>query len=524
MPDDNKRFLAVGCGGLSGLIFSLSIPKADIGLLAWICFLPAFLALRYTRHPLTLGITTGIVAGIGRIYWITETLQLFGGLGPVLALATNILLIAYLTLYPALFFYGIHRLDLGDPRLPWVAAAAWVLLEWFQSWVITGFPWELVGYSQYRHLHLSQIASITGVYGLSFLILLVNATLAQVAAAPRLWRRLLAPIALLGTVLCYGVVRLDDLNNTSHTSLTVGIVQGNFPQDIKWDRDRVAQTAAKYTELSHTLADQELDLLVYPETALPFRFRHPNYAQHRALVEAAARSLETPILVGSLDAVETGTSEALYNRAFLLDRDGKIVSFSDKIHLVPFGEYIPFPDIFQYLEGLTEESGAFAHGIQRPAMEIPESNERLGLFVCYEAVFPEISRDVVKKGATLLINITNDAWFGRTAAPYQHLAMSAFRAIETGRSVVRVANTGISCLISPAGAISDATGLFQTAAFSVNAETRTETTLYVRFGDFLVWICALYLLAEIGRRWRSADCSPVRSTDQRPSNLPPDDN
>ena len=194
--------------------------------------------------------------------------------------------------------------------MPWVAAAAWVLLEWFQSWVITGFPWELVGYSQYRHLHLSQIASITGVYGLSFLILLVNATLAQVVAAPRLWRRLLAPIALLGTVLCYGVVRLDDLNNTSHTSLTVGIVQGNFPQDIKWDRDRVAQTAAKYTELSHTLADQKLDLLVYPETALPFRFRHPNYAQHRALVEAAARSLETPILVGSLDAVETGTSES----------------------------------------------------------------------------------------------------------------------------------------------------------------------------------------------------------------------
>ena len=497
MPDSNKRFLALGCGTLSGLIFSLSIPKADIGLLAWICFLPAFLALHYTRHPLTLGITLGIVAGIGRIYWITETLQLFGGLGPVLAVATNVLLIAYLAIYPALFFYAIHRLGRRDARLPWVSAALWVVLEWCQNWVISGFPWELVGYSQYRHPYLSQIASITGVYGLSFLILLVNATLAQVAAAPRLWRRLLAPIALLGAVICFGVVRLNNLDNTNHSSLTVGIIQGNFPQDIKWDRDRVAQTASRYTELSHTLAGQELDLLVYPETALPFRFRHPNYAPLRTLVEATAKSLETPILVGTLDGVENGSSEALYNRAFLLDTDGKIVSFSDKMHLVPFGEYIPFPKIFQYLEGLTAESGAFAHGVQRPAIEIPESTDRLGLFVCFEAVFPEISREVVAKGATLLINITNDAWFGRTAAPYQHLAMSAFRAIETGRSVVRVANTGISCLISPAGLISEATGLFQTAAFSVKAETRTEITPYVRFGNFLVLICALYLVAEI---------------------------
>ena len=504
MPDSSKRFLALGCGTLSGLIFSLSIPKADIGLLAWVCFLPAFLALHYTHHPLTLGITLGIVAGIGRIYWITETLQLFGGLGPVLAVATNVLLIAYLAIYPTLFFYSIHRLGRRDAKLPWVSAALWVVLEWCQNWVITGFPWELVGYSQYRYPYLSQIASVTGVYGLSFLILLVNATLAQVAASPRLWRRLLAPTALLGAVVCYGVVRLNNLHDTNHTSLTIGIVQGNFPQDVKWDRDRVAQTASRYAELSHTLAGQELDLLVYPETALPFRFRHPNYAQLRTLVEATAKSLETPILVGSLDGVESGSSEALYNRAFLLDRDGKIVSFSDKMHLVPFGEYIPFPEIFQYLEGLTAESGAFAHGVQRPAIKIPESTDRLGLFVCFEAVFPEISREVVAKGATLLINITNDAWFGRTAAPYQHLAMSAFRAIETGRSVVRVANTGISCLISPAGSISEETGLFQTAAFSVNAETRTETTPYVRFGDFLVLICALYLVAEITlRRWSS---------------------
>ena len=504
MQVTSGRLLAVGCGSLSGLIFSLSIPKADIGLLAWICFLPAFLALRFTRHALTLGITLGVVTGIGRIYWITETLQSFGGLGPILAVATNVLLIAYLAIYPALFFFAIQRISLLDPRLPAVSAALWVVLEWFQSWVITGFPWELVGYSQYRQLYLSQIASVTGVYGLSFLILLVNATLAQVALAPHRWRRLLPPTVLLCAVLCYGVIRLNDDANSERSSLAVGIVQGNFPQDIKWDRDRLVQTAARYTELTHTLIGRKLDLVVYPETALPFRFQHADYARLRALVETTAAAIKTPILVGSLDGVENGTSEELYNRAFLLDRDGKIVAFSDKVHLVPFGEYIPFPQIFQYLEGLTAESGAFAHGMQRPAIEIPELAERLGLFICYEAIFPEISRELAQKGATLLINITNDAWFGRTAAPYQHLAMAALRAIETGRSVVRVANTGISCLISPTGSISAATELFETKAFVVDAETRSETTVYVRFGDYLILISALYLAVEIVLRRRSA--------------------
>ena len=504
MQVTSGRLLAVGCGSLSGLIFSLSIPKADIGLLAWICFLPAFLALRFTRHALTLGITLGVVTGIGRIYWITETLQSFGGLGPILAVATNVLLIAYLAIYPALFFFAIQRISLLDPRLPAVSAALWVVLEWFQSWVITGFPWELVGYSQYRQLYLSQIASVTGVYGLSFLILLVNATLAQVALAPHRWRRLLPPTVLLCAVLCYGLIRLNDDANSERSSLAVGIVQGNFPQDIKWDRDRVVQTAARYTELTHTLIGRKLDLVVYPETALPFRFQHADYARLRALVETTAVAGKTPILVGSLDGVANGTSEELYNRAFLLDRDGKIVAFSDKVHLVPFGEYIPFPQIFQYLEGLTAESGAFAHGMQRPAIEIPELAERLGLFICYEAIFPEISRELAQKGATLLINITNDAWFGRTAAPYQHLAMAALRAIETGRSVVRVANTGISCLISPTGSISAATELFETKAFVVDAETRSETTVYVRFGDYLILISALYLAVEIVLRRRSA--------------------
>ena len=385
-----------------------------------------------------------------------------------------------------------------------MSAALWVVLEWLQSWIITGFPWELVGYSQYRQPYLSQFASVTGVYGLSFLILLVNATLAQVALAPRLWRRLLIPAVVLCAVLYYGAIRLNNVSDSNRSSLVVGIVQGNFPQDIKWDRDRVVQTAARYSELTHTLGGRQLDLVIYPETALPFRFHHADYAPLRALIESTARTLDTPILFGSLDGVAKGASEALYNRAFLLNEDGKVVSFSDKVHLVPFGEYIPFPQIFQYLEGLTAESGAFAHGVQRPAMEIPKSAERLGLFICYEAIFPEISRELVEKGATVLVNITNDAWFGLTAAPYQHLAMAAFRAIETGRSVVRVANTGISCLISPTGSISAATELFETKAFVVDAESRTETTIYVRLGDYLIWICALYLVVEIVLRRRSA--------------------
>jgi apolipoprotein N-acyltransferase len=488
--------LILGAGGLSGLLFWASIPKAELHLLAWFCLLPCFSFLPFfTRRRLfSLGLVAGIVAGAGRTYWITETLQLYGNLSPLEALFTNILLILYLALYWALFLLLCSRIPLSSPLFPWLAAAIWVLLEWAQTWIISGFPWELLGYSQYRNLPLLQLASVTGIYGLSFLIVLVNATLARILLCRLTPARLLSAAApsalLLAAALIWGHHRLSALAAEGGETLEIGIVQGNISQDLKWKAGRAAGATHRYAELTRDLPADQLDLIVFPETALPFFFQHPRYAAHRQQIGDLARELGTPILVGSLGGSWEG---GIYNRAFLVDADGSVRDFADKVHLVPFGEYLPFPFLFRYLEALIAESGAFTHGREHKSLQIPGSEFRFGVFICFESVFPEIPRTLARLGASFLINTTNDAWFGHTAAPHQHLSKVAVRAAETGRPVLRAANTGISGLIAPSGRILHATGLFETCAFTVRFSPRSATTFYVRFGDLFLLLCALFL-------------------------------
>ena len=491
------RLLLLGAGCLSGALFWASIPKLEIHLLAWVCLLPCLSLLPYLspKQLFSLGLVGGLVAGLGRTYWITQTLQLYGNLTLIEALVTNFLLVLYLALYWAVFFYLCSRFRLSSSLFPWLAASLWILLEWAQNWVITGFPWQLLGYSQYRQLALLQLVSITGIYGISFLIALVNGTLAHLLST-RLtpWRRLLAlapPTLLLIAAQLLGQQRLDALAEEEASDvLEVGIVQGNIPQDLKWKTSRVAGTTNHYIELTRTLPADQLDLIIFPETALPYYFQHPYYAQFHRQIADLAREMATPILVGSLGG---SWEEGIYNRTFLVDAEGSVIDYADKVHLVPFGEYLPLAFIFQYLEALTAESGAFVHGESHRALPLPDSNERAGIFICYESIFPEITRQLALLGSSFLVNTTNDAWFGVTAAPYQHFAMVAVRAAETGLPVLRAANTGISGLIGPSGRILHATDLLETTAFTVRLHPRRETTFYVRHGDVILVLCALFL-------------------------------
>ena len=494
--------LVSGLGSLSGLLFWWSIPRTDFHWCAWICLLPGLWTLPFARRSqlVALGLVAGLVAGIGRVYWITGTLQLYGGLSFYQALFTNALLLLYLALYPALFFVLCSRLCFSSPLFPWATASLWVLLEWAQSWIITGFPWELLGYSQYLNLPLIQLASITGVYGLSFLIVLVNATLAQIALSRS--RVLIAagpPAFLILGVLTFGHYRLNALQAASEDALRIGIVQGNFPQDEKWKTDRRFRTTQRYIELTRSLEGTRPDLIIFPETALPFYFQDSYYSSLRRQITDLARELGTPILVGSLERQQEGPTRKVYNRAFLVDAKGAVRDFADKVHLVPFGEYLPLAFLFQYLEGLTAESGAFTHGEAHKALTLPGKDVDFGVFICFESIFPQITRTLTRLGATFLVTTTNDAWFGRSAAPYQHFSMAVLRAVETGRPVVRVANTGISGLIAPSGKILKKTGLFETTAFTVSVHPRTESTLYVECGDTFLVLCGLFLAGVVGR-------------------------
>ena len=489
----STSFLA---GTVSGLLYWGCIPPTGILPFTWICLVPCLIVCYYlpTRWLIVSALLAGVVSGLGRVYWIADTLVLYGDVPTSAAVATNGLLIVYLALYWICFCLICTRLDQESPFFPWLAASAWIVLEWMQSWVISGFPWALIGYSLHGTSLLLQSASIAGIYGLSFLVVLVNATIAQcIVERTRSARILLPPVLLIAAALIFGSYRWNVLADEETSTLKVGIVQGNVTQDEKWKPGYLDRTVSRYADLTRELASSSrFDLIVFPETALPMYFNDPAYEKYARAVAALARELRTPLLVGSLEGSRLDPTAGIYNRAFLLDIQGQIVDFADKVHLVPFGEYLPLPFLFEYLDGLTSESGRFAEGTRHKSLAV--NDQALGVFVCFESVFPEITRTLTREGATVLVNTTNDAWFGRSAAPFQHFAMAAVRAVETGRPVIRAANTGISGMISARGEVLAATDLFATTTLDLDVSPRTETTTYVRFGDALVALGACFLL------------------------------
>jgi apolipoprotein N-acyltransferase len=239
--------------------------------------------------------------------------------------------------------------------------------------------------------------------------------------------------------------------------------------------------------MTRQLAGAHLNFVILPETAFPFYLRHPDNAPYYALLTGLAREMGVPMLVGSLERID----EKTYNRVFLISRTGDVLGHQDKVHLVPFGEYLPLERIFGYLEGLTRESGRFAPGRGFRALRLPGRDVPFGVFVCYESIFPDIARACAKDGAEFLVNVTNDAWFGTTAAPYQHFAMGVLRAVENGLPLVRAANTGISGAVDASGRVLVTTRLFEPASITAQIVPRRERTFYTRHGDLLVVLCAV---------------------------------
>tara|TARA_Y100001933_G_scaffold112373_1_gene112595 strand:+ start:180 stop:1706 length:1527 start_codon:yes stop_codon:yes gene_type:complete len=503
-PVKLDRFGPPTLGALSGLLYALSIPKAGLFYLAWVALVPLIGALAFSKNRtqlLTTGLLAGLISATARTYWISETLQLYGNLPLAVAIPTNVLLIAYMALYSVAFVWCCSRIAFHHPHFSWYAAGVWTLLEWMQNWMISGFPWQLIGYSQYPNLPFLQWASISGIYGLSFVIALFNSALAQALYHRSIRRYLLIPCTLLLLIIAWGSSRLNQLDTTQVSSVRIGVVQGNISQDRKWKVNRLEWTTDHYTELTRSVAQQDPVLVIFPETALPYYFNDPFYTHYRQRIMQLTQETGVPLLVGSLEGEIGNKSAPVYNRAFMLNADGQIAGTADKVHLVPFGEYLPMPYIFQYLEGLTAESGQFAHGQSHRTIALPSQDISIGPFICYESIFPEITRELTLLGADILVNTTNDAWFGQTAAPYQHFAMSIIRAVETGRAVVRAANTGISGVIQPSGRIQYMTGLEETTTFVEEVPIHRENTLYTRFGNSILALCVLVLvLGEWKRR------------------------
>jgi apolipoprotein N-acyltransferase len=319
----------------------------------------------------------------------------------------------------------------------------------------------------------------------------------------------LAALVLLG-VLMYGHWRLDQMSAAAvdRTPATVAVVQGNIDQERKWDPAFRRETIDRYQDLTRELAEQSLDLIVWPEAAMPFFFER-DAAQRRELIEFVTRG-RTPLLFGS-PAVDSPVGERprLYNSAYLITADGAVAGRYDKLHLVPFGEYVPLARLLFFVDKMVDGIGEFVPGTE--AIVFTLDRFRLGVMICFEVVFPDLTRRAVYNGATLMAAVTNDAWFGDSAAPYQHLDMVVFRAVENRVPFARAANTGVSAFIDAAGRLVATTDLFVPATRVAPLAPRTETTWYTRYGDVFAWFCAVFVLAVLAQAARES-----RSGHRRP--------
>jgi apolipoprotein N-acyltransferase len=495
---------------LSGLLLCLIFPTFDMEILGWVSLVPLLFAI-HRENPLTslyLGFTTGFVYFLGILYWVIVAINTYGGIHFILSAVILLLLVVYLSLYVATFAFLLSYIR---QRVQWdmvvVAPFLWVGLEYVRSFFLTGFPWATLGYSQYLNLPLIQVADITGVYGISFLILLVNAAVFNFISV--VGRREKSPpiregvvvLAILCVVFGYGIAKAKRVERiSSHgRNIKIGLAQGNIDQSIKWNAAYQEKTLRVYQDLSFTLAGEQPSLIIWPETATPFFFQSEE--KYRPRVLEVAEKTGAYLLFGSPSYGWAGKKVKYYNSAYLVSPQGEVIGRYDKIHLVPFGEYVPLSDMLFFLESLSAV-GNLSPGKTIQNLRFPLGD--FGVLICFEIIFPNLCRKFVKGGANFLVTITNDAWFGRTSAPHQHLSMATFRAIENRVSIARAANTGISAFIDAKGEIRKRSDIFVPAALVGNISPKIEETFYTRYGDLFAGsssaIALLFVLFAYLRR------------------------
>ncbi len=499
---------------LSGLLLTAAFPDIGLEWMAWVALAPLLLAIR-DRRPgaaFRLGFMAGFVHYATLVYWVVHTMRTYGHLPLYLAVPALFLLAAYLALYPALFSAALA----GTGRHPLAAWAmvpvCWTGLEYLRATLFTGFPWELLGYSQFQRTGLIQIADLAGPYGLSFLLAMGNGTVALLFlwATGWLWRdravtRRCAVMSVLifGTCLAatliYGHRRMETIDRQAAAAETLRVtaIQGNIPQTVKWDPEHREGTVATYLSLTEEAAEEGSQLAVWPETATPFHFFH--HRRFTRMVLEGVRSTGIPLLTGTPYAEREGDDYRFYNSALLIRPDGTAAGRYDKVHLVPYGEYVPLQRWMPFVQKLVQQVGDFEAG--EMGQVLAADGYRLGTLICYEIIFPALARSATDSGATLLVNLTNDAWYGRTAAPYQHFSMAVFRAVENRRALVRAANTGISGFIDPVGRVAGTTPLFTTTRTSRAVPLMQTRTVYTARGDRFALGCLVLTAIGIAGAW-----------------------
>ncbi len=464
------------------------------------CFLPA-------KKVFFAGLAFGVVLFVFLLHWIVNVISHYGGLPLPVSVLALLLLSVYMALYPAFFCLAVRQVTSRFPAVVLLLflPACWVGLDWLRGWAFTGFPWMDFGCYLASEPFLIQPAALLGHHGVTAMLVFINTGVWLLLSRYIKCGRFVS-LFLVAGIMLYALASLLPSGDPSG-EVQVGIVQGNVSQEDKWSPEAQKKTVLNYLTLSRSLlhGSERPDLFVWPETAMPF---YPSASDLTEDLINFVHTSETPLLTGVPWFKVIDRQKKIfnfYNAALLLAPQEQLDTLYFKSHLVPFGEYVPLQKALPFLAPLVESGGNFTPGTIHTPLEIPftpagdissaQQSIHAGVLICYESVFPELSREWVNAGANLLVNITNDAWYGRSSAPKHSFAMTIMRAVETRRTIVRAANTGYSGLILPDGRVQQRSDLFVPAAETVTAPLMSGSTPYVRFGWFFGPLCFLLSIA-----------------------------
>jgi apolipoprotein N-acyltransferase len=482
----------------------LSFPLPGLYVLSWIALAPLIVAILHARTPDTLqldesqrllpaspwqgfllGYFCGILWYLGTCYWVYDTMHQYGGLGAPIALSVLVLFSLYLGLYHGVFGLILAVLARKGSYNRYALLAApflWVAVELARTRV-SGFPWNLLGVTQIDNVPLTRIATFTGVYGLSFEIALVNAAFAAAFFVPRARRRTLLIASLSAAVLLQtGRWMPLPMLPSDHRAV---LLQQNLPAESEpWTTDDFARNLREFSDLSIKEASSiRADLIVWPESPAPFQ---TNDMIFRNAVSDLARRSQAWLVVG---AIGVDSPQKVFNSATLVSPTGEWDGRYSKIHLVPFGEYVPFASVFSFASGLTQAVGNFTPGTSHTPLQA--GNQKLGIFICYESIFPDEVRQLVAQGAQVLVNISNDGWYGDSGAWAQHLNQARMRAVENHRWLLRDTNTGFTASIDPYGRVIAHLERKKRTALVAPYGLISAKTFYSEHGDWFAYLCAI---------------------------------
>lgn len=487
----NIRFKDILLALLSGLLSALAFPKFNLSFFIWISLLPLLFIIskKTPKQSFLLGLIAGFSFYALLLYWIPDVPAHFGNLSLGFSILIYIVFMLFLSLFWAFFSLFFSKIRLSFPRAAFfMAPFLWVVFEYTSAHILTGFPWGFIGYAQYQNLFFIQMAALTGIYGLSFVLVLFQ-SLFVLSIQTRKKTFFFFGLALVLLVHLGGILSLKKIPASSET-FQASVIQGNVSSDIYWpdiSYEDIQQLFDEHIGLSHAASNSGSQLIIWPEFSVPLCFSCPSefYQNFKRALFQFVQETQRTLLLGTNEMSPYQDTNQYFNSALCLSPDLSYTEYH-KMHLVPFGEYTPYKKIFSFINKMTHAIGEVTPGKEHRLHSF--KTFLFGSPICYEIIFPNLVRKFTKSGAQFLTTITNDGWYGQSSAPYQHFAIAVLRAVENRRFLLRSATTGISGIIDPFGRVLAKSEL-ETQTFLTGQITPLSTmTLYSLTGDLLATI------------------------------------